>query len=555
MKGLKSRVEDSVTDEGLKEIEKITSQSVKAAALMMKKGKTDVSGSYNTDAIRLAPDALFEKLALIYRSFLVHGTVSRPLLACAFMPLLKSALKDPGDTKSYRAIAGSSTMLMLFDRLVLNLWGDRLASGSLQMGYKRGSSTAQCTYVVQETISHFLDGGTNPILVALDMTMAFDKCRFDILFKKIESKLPPSVVRVLIFAYQRQYAWVRWGDKKSTEFGILNGTRQGSVLSPALFTVYVQELLDRLKNLGAGCYVGATFLGAVAWADDFLLTAPTRGSMQSLLDVCSSFAAEVGLQFSTDPNPAKSKSKAVFVVGRKTGLEKPAPLLLSTKALPYVAHATHLGHELHEDGTMTMDTSMRRGAFIGKTLEVQEAFNFAAPAEVLGAVKLYCGDLYDGMLARLDGVPAIQLMNCWAKTVKDVWGIPRATHSVYARWLSSGHSSIREDLLSRWPKFFRSLLSGPSPEAATLARVAAADGRSTTAANNALLLAATGLSAWTATAAEVRSELQRREEAMTPEQLSTADYLLELLQTRAELSLQCEDITGISAHIDFLVTH
>ena len=82
--------------------------------------------------------------------------------------------------------------------------------------------------------------GHHPILVALDMTMAFDKCRFDILFKKIESKRPPSVVQVLIFAYQRQCAWVRWGDKKSTEFGIFNGTRQGSVLSPALFTVYVQ---------------------------------------------------------------------------------------------------------------------------------------------------------------------------------------------------------------------------------------------------------------------------------------------------------------------------
>ena len=79
----------------------------------------------------------------MYRSFLVHGSVSRPLLACAFMPLLKSSLKDPGDTKSYRAIAGSSTLLMLFDRLVLNLWGDQLASGSLQMGYKQGSSTAQ----------------------------------------------------------------------------------------------------------------------------------------------------------------------------------------------------------------------------------------------------------------------------------------------------------------------------------------------------------------------------------------------------------------------------
>ena len=419
---------------------------------------------------------------------------------------------------------------------------------------KRGSSTAQCTYVVQDTISYFLNGGIIPIMVALDMTMAFDKCRFDILFEKIETTLPPLVTRVLIFVYQRQYAWVRWGNHKSSEFGILNGTRQGSVLSPALFTVYVQELLDRLKARGIGCHIGATFLGAVAWADDFLLTAPTRGAMQSMLDVCSSFAAEVGLQFSTDPNPARSKSKAVFVVGRKTDLEKPAPLLLSGKALPYVAHATHLGHELHQDGTMTMDTSMRRGAFIGKTLEVQEAFSFAAPAEVLGAVKLYCGDLYGGMLARLDSIQANQLMNCWAKTVKDVWGVPRATHSVYARWLSSGHSSIKQDLLSRWPKFFRSLLCGPSPEVATLARVAAADRRSATASNNALILSATGLSAWTATAQQVRVELQRREVPMTADELKTADYLLELLQTRAELSLQCDHIKSISAHIDFLVT-
>ena len=341
---------------------------------------------------------------------------------------------------------------------------------------------------------------------------------------------------------------------KSCEFGILNGTRQGLVLLPALFTVYVQELLYKVKALSTGCHTGATFLGVVAWSDDFLLTAPTRGAMQAMLDTCSSFASEVGLQFSTDPNPAKSKSKAVFIVGRKTNLEKPAPLLLSGKALPYVEHATHLGHELHEDGTMTMDTSMRRGAFIGKTLEVQDAFSFAAPAEVLGAVKLYCGDLYGGMLARLDGGPASQLMNCWGTTVKDVWGLSRATHSVHARWLSCGHSSIREDLLSRWPNFFRSLLCGPSPEAATLARVAAADRRSTTAANNALITAATGLSAWTATAPEIRAELQRREVAMTPEELSTAEYLLELLQTRAAMSLQCDDTTSITAHINFLVT-
>ena len=231
---------------------------------------------------------------------------------------------------------------MLFDRLVLNLWGDQLAIGSVQMGYKRGSRTTQCTYMVQETISHFLDGGTNPILVAMDMTMAFDKCCFDILFKKIEARLPPTVTRVLIFAYQRQYAWVRWGNMKSCEFGILNRTRQGSVLSPALFTVYVQELLYKVKALSTGCHTGATFLGVVAWSDNFLLTAPTRGAMQAMLDTCSSFASEVGSQFSTDLNPAKSKSKAVFIVGRKTKLDKPVERRCLMWSTPHILATNYM---------------------------------------------------------------------------------------------------------------------------------------------------------------------------------------------------------------------
>ena len=256
----------------------------------------------------------------MFRSWLVHGTVSQPLLACAFIPLLNSSQKNSAETKSYRAIAGSATVLMLFDKSLLHLWGDRLASGSLQMGYKRGSSTAPCSYVAMETINHFIMGGSNPILVALDMTMAFDLCRFDILFSKVATKLPAVVVRAMMYLYQRQHAWVRWGNTTSSTFGIRKSTRQGAVSSPALFSLYVQELLDRLQGLGVGCHMGQTYVGAVAWADDFLLLAPSRIAMQLMLDIASTFVEEVGLKFSTDPDPAKMKSKAIFVTGSRRNL-------------------------------------------------------------------------------------------------------------------------------------------------------------------------------------------------------------------------------------------
>ena len=160
-----------------------------------------------------------------------------------------------------------------------------LASALVQMGYKKGSSTAQCSFLVMETVGTFLREGTNPILVALDMTMAFNKCKFSTLFSKIAAKIPPVVIRALIFVYKRQFVWTLWGTIKSEQFKINNGTLQGLVLSPALFTVYMQELLDRLQASRMGCHVGHTFLGEVALTDDFLLTAPSHSSMQSMLDV------------------------------------------------------------------------------------------------------------------------------------------------------------------------------------------------------------------------------------------------------------------------------
>ena len=128
--------------------------------------------------------------------------------------------------------------------------------------------------------------------------------------------------------------------------------------------------------------------------------------MQTMLDVASAFALEVDLELSTDSNPAKSKSKAIFVIARRTGLQKLVPLVLSGQSLPWVQHATHLGHEIHEDGTMEMDTRMRWASFIGCCLKVQEAFSFATLYDMLGATKLYCRDLSGGMLARLESPAA-----------------------------------------------------------------------------------------------------------------------------------------------------
>ena len=60
----------------------------------------------------------------------MHGEVTASILVCSFIPLLKSQLKDPSLTDSYRAIAGSSLILQIFERSILFMWGDHLLSDS-----------------------------------------------------------------------------------------------------------------------------------------------------------------------------------------------------------------------------------------------------------------------------------------------------------------------------------------------------------------------------------------------------------------------------------------
>ena len=73
-------------------------------------------------------------------------------------------------------------------------------------------------------------------------------------------------------------------------------------------------------------------------------------------------------------------------------------LLDCTMQLPWVESAVHLGHILHQSGNMDKDIRVKRATFIDESVAVREMCQFANPAEVLQAVKLYVGSHYGSML-------------------------------------------------------------------------------------------------------------------------------------------------------------
>ena len=100
------------------------------------------------------------------------------------------------------------------------------------------------------------------------------------------------------------------------------------------------------------------------------------------------------------------------------------------------------------------------------------------------AIQVLCTDAYGSMLWELGSDPAEQYFKSWNTCVKLAYGLPRSTFTYLVEgYLAADQTSLRNQVLSRYPGFYRNLLSSPSREVRILARVVASDPRSTTCRN------------------------------------------------------------------------
>jgi len=108
---------------------------------------------------------------------------------------------------------------------------------------------------------------------------------YALFFELMDRNIPSNFLFLLEKWFSVSISCVKWGGSYSEFFQLLCGVRQGGVLSPFLFAIFVDSIVNRVKATGLGCYLNSVCV-SILLSDDIVLSAPSVTALQCLLEVC-----------------------------------------------------------------------------------------------------------------------------------------------------------------------------------------------------------------------------------------------------------------------------
>ena len=168
----------------------------------LKSGKSDGSEGLFSDHFIHGTHRFYVILSILYTSMLSHGFSPNSMILGTMIPIPKDKKKSLCNSGNYRAIALSSIFSKILDWVILIKEEMTLCSSNLQFGFKKGTSTTQCTFSMLETIDHYNFMKSNAFVLMLDASKAFDRVNYCKLFRELlKREMSPLVLRLFNFQF------------------------------------------------------------------------------------------------------------------------------------------------------------------------------------------------------------------------------------------------------------------------------------------------------------------------------------------------------------------
>ena len=333
---------------------------------------------------------LLDILSCLFTSMLSHGYLPKQMLVSVIVPVVKNKNSSLSSKNNYRPVALSSVISKVFEKLLLSRIEAYIKTSENQFGFKQGHGTELCVLTLKEIVRYYTSQGSNIFTCYRDASMAFDKISHILLFRKLFSRNKPTyLIRILWFWYRNQHLVVKWQNKFSEEIHVNNGVRQGGIISPLVFNVYMDNLSCKLNSLNIGCCFNTVIINHLMYADDLVLVAPSVKGLQTMLDITYDYGNTHCIKFN------KLKSVCMhFEPKCKSWKEFKPKIWLGKDSVQLVEKYKYLGHNISADLTDNTDIQPQVGKLYARGNMLYRKFHFANDETRLLLFKSSCANIY-----------------------------------------------------------------------------------------------------------------------------------------------------------------
>ena len=254
-------------------------------------------------------------------------------------PIFKKGPKD--DPSNYRGIFllscfGKLFMAMLNNRLMHYITEKKILSKT-QLGFLPGNRTSDAHIITYNLIRKYCHKYNSKLFSCfIDFSKAFDTIPRDILFQKLLNYgINGNFFNTIKNIYANDRACIKFKDQVSETFKINQGVRQGCVLSPILFNIFMADLPKLLDTSVSNVNMGTTKLNCLIWADDILLFSENEQGLTEMLKSLDKYCDVNKLTINTD--------KTKCMIFNKTGRTIRKHFYLRNSKLEIVRSYKYLG--------------------------------------------------------------------------------------------------------------------------------------------------------------------------------------------------------------------
>lgn len=260
-------------------------------------------------------DILASHIVDLFNAVLNTGRFPRSWSKGVIVPVFKK--NDPDDVRNYRGITLVSCLGKLFTSVLnqrISTWAESYdILSDAQFGFRHGRSTTDAIFVLNAIINKILSDKQRLYCAFIDMRRAFDSVYLNAAWLKLYGLgIEGKCLRVIRDMYSQVKNCVKHCDSYSEFFDCAVGLKQGEILSPIIFALFLEDLeLFLQENNSSGLSLNDVTFILMLFADDMAILGNSVADLQNSLDLLSRYCLKWGLEVNTD--------KSKIVVFRKHG--------------------------------------------------------------------------------------------------------------------------------------------------------------------------------------------------------------------------------------------